>query len=636
MSPRERLEFYRNKKLQKRRQQKLASYHKNKTVKQTEYKQTSDAIRKRMYRAKQAETRQKEKERKRKYRNLARNKNVELSANTKNSNEMIRHVFKNRTSKHRALKKLKDSLPQSPKKRSATLAAYLKNSNSPTTKILIDADVVLSPEEQSKKSTEKAVLQDLKTTIDSCKMKRSKDSVTSMNVLVASISGEQVTQSRCRKNLAKKLGLPVRRISKGNTIRTTVLKTERSCWTYTFRKTRTDAISTETKQLAYDFWLRPGISRPTGNKADIKRERIGPKLYTSHAVYILEKTQTEVYLDFISENPDIKIRQRSFENCKPYFVRQARPKDRHTCCCRYHVEIKSAFKSCMDFRKKIFKTNANDIGIDVQVFESISDVVDVTLCINPTLQCMKRQCAECGIHKLYLLPEETGDAETDETVKWEKFEKVEIKVKGNKTTKKLVLVKKESKVSDLFSHFLQLLKSFPFHQHRATWQNNQFQELSSNLPLNHCICVHDFSENYRCTELKQLQSAYFQKTEVSVHVTIIHRHALPDIDGVESTEQNPEIITEHFFVISDDQQHDQYFVHEVRKTISEYLASISYPVDTMHEFTDGCAAQYKSRHCFGDISNSSRDFGFKQFTRNYFETAHAKGIYMYIFCTLSS
>lgn len=189
-----------------------------------------------MYRAKQAKTRQKETERKRKYRNLASNKNVELSANTKNSNEMIRHSFKNRTSKHRALKKLKDSLPQSPKKRSATLEVYLKNSNSPTTKILIDADVVLSPEEQSKKSTEKAVLQDLKTPIDSCKMKRSKDSVTSMNVLVVSISGEQVTQSRCRKNLAKKLGLPVRRISKGNTIRTTVLKTERSCWTYTFRK----------------------------------------------------------------------------------------------------------------------------------------------------------------------------------------------------------------------------------------------------------------------------------------------------------------------------------------------------------------------------------------------------------------
>ncbi|CAG2242717.1 unnamed protein product [Mytilus edulis] len=45
----------------------------------------------------------------------------------------------------------------------------------------------------------------------------------------------------------------------------------------------------------------------------------------------------------------------------------------------------------------------------------------------------------------------------------------------------------------------------------------------------------------------------------------------------------------------------------------------------MHEFTDGCAAQYKSRHCFGDISQTSDDFGYQHFTRNFFETSHAKG-----------
>lgn len=44
--------------------------------------------------------------------------------------------------------------------------------------------------------------------------------------------------------------------------------------------------------------------------------------------------------------------------------------------------------------------------------------------------------------------------EIDEIVKWEKFEKVEIKVKGNKIIKKFVLVKKELKVSDLFLYFL--------------------------------------------------------------------------------------------------------------------------------------------------------------------------------------
>lgn len=48
---------------------------------------------------------------------------------------------------------MKDALPQTPKRRSATLAAYLKNSKSPTTKLLINADMILAPEEQKEKST---------------------------------------------------------------------------------------------------------------------------------------------------------------------------------------------------------------------------------------------------------------------------------------------------------------------------------------------------------------------------------------------------------------------------------------------------------------------------------------------------
>ncbi|CAC5416032.1 unnamed protein product [Mytilus coruscus] len=172
--------------------------------------------------------------------------------------------------------------------------------------------------------------------------------------------------------------------------------------------------------------------------------------------------------------------------------------------------------------------------------------------------------------------------------------------------------------------FVKLIETFPVHQHRATWQNEQFQNLVRNLPEKQCVCVHDFSENYRCSELTEIQSAYFQKTEVSVHVTILHRHALLKYDGVDSSEDFPEIITEQFFVISPDLVHDQYFVHQVRNYIAEYLQSISYSVETMHEFTDGSAAQYKSRHCFGDISQTSDDFGYQHFTRNFFETSHAK------------
>ena len=54
------------------------------------------------------------------------------------------------------------------------------------------------------------------------------------------------------------------------------------------------------------------------------------------------------------------------------------------------------------------------------------------------------------------------------------------------------------------------------------------------------------------------------------------------------------------------------------------VAKLKAKVDQMHEFTDGCAVQYNSRHCVGDLSCSLADFGFI-IQRNYFETSHAKG-----------
>jgi hypothetical protein len=76
---------------------------------------------------------------------------------------------------------------------------------------------------------------------------------------------------------------------------------------------------------------------------------------------------------------------------------------------------------------------------------------------------------------------------------------------------------------------------------------------------------------------------------------------------------------------SNDEKHDHHFTHYVQNQIAEYLRSISCDVDVMHELCDGCASQYKSRHCLGDLSNSFREFGYRKIVRNFFETAHAKG-----------
>ncbi|KXJ20237.1 hypothetical protein AC249_AIPGENE16598 [Exaiptasia diaphana] len=185
--------------------------------------------------------------------------------------------------------------------------------------------------------------------------------------------------------------------------------------------------------------------------------------------------------------------------------------------------------------------------------------------------------------------------------------------------RKLKIVNKETPVSELFSYFLKQVELFPGHQFRASWQQKQMAELIKNLPENHAVAVHDYSENYTCQHQDQIQSLYFGQTQVSIHVTVLHiGMLLPAM--ISHRPQSLQNISSS----SPDVTHDSHDVHHNRELLAGYLKEIGYKVNVLHEWTDGCSAQYKSRHCMGDVSCSYTDFGFITI-RNYFETSHAKG-----------
>ncbi|CAC5398871.1 unnamed protein product [Mytilus coruscus] len=142
--------------------------------------------------------------------------------------------------------------------------------------------------------------------------------------------------------------------------------------------------------------------------------------------------------------------------------------------------------------------------------------------------------------------------------------------------RKLTLVRKCSKPSEMFAHFKHVLDDFAGHQFRAYWQNAQLKSLKENVSQNNCIVVHDYSENYACKERVEVQSTYFQRTEVTIHVSIIYRHSVLELDGVKSFPDDPCIVTEHFFVISSDEKQDQCFTSKVQSLVKEYFDSISY------------------------------------------------------------
>ena len=146
-------------------------------------------------------------------------------------------------------------------------------------------------------------------------------------------------------------------------------------------------------------------------------------------------------------------------------------------------------------------------------------------------------------------------------------------------------------------------------------------DLADGLARVHDCYVFMTSENYTCRSQDEIQLQYFDPNKVSIHVTILYRHADLLQDGKQSTADESCIIKEHVFALSDDNTQDYNFVHHVQSQILSYLREQHHlTVDKIHEFTDGCAGQYKSKHTFGDLSCCLADFGV-QIDRHFFETS---------------
>lgn len=278
------------------------------------------------------------------------------------------------------------------------------------------------------------------------------------------------------------------------------------------------------------------------------------------------------------------------------------------------LKLEHCSRNVWNSEKKIMTEKSAREQEQYPIYDHLNELIPTTFCENKenNIDCTNRECDDCGVHVLRLHPEVCDASATARQVTWTKYEYVKVHIKNSKDIKKLV--KKTTAPGQMFSYFRHLLLSFPAHQFRANWQTNQMKTLLEHLPLNDCICVHDFSDKISCIEKNDLQSSYFQKVEVSIHVTVIHSHSLLEYDGVDSTEDMPNIVTDHFFV-----------QHFTQGLVSEYLNSITYPTETMHEFTDGCQSQYKSRHCMGTVAHACEDLGYNTLIPNYFETSHGKG-----------
>ena len=73
--------------------------------------------------------------------------------------------------------------------------------------------------------------------------------------------------------------------------------------------------------------------------------------------------------------------------------------------------------------------------------------------------------------------DETEKISSAADVEWQRYEYVNENPKGTATKRRLTLVKKVTKVGEMFDYFKTLLETFPAHQHRANWQSTRMKFL---------------------------------------------------------------------------------------------------------------------------------------------------------------
>ena len=476
-------------------------------------------------------------------------------------------------------------MPGTPAKKALIIEKLVENttprsrqllSQSPSVQAVINLKVT-----RKKLSTQFSIIESLKQKLGNRKEKQKSTSIVASKILGKARNNSAVASmlnvsrkilSRCAKNADKE------------------------------RKPRKDKLPEAEIDNISNFYLEDA-SREMPNKRDVLllKDKNGQKLPIQKQ--IMEMTQNEAYEKFKAKNPGVKIGQRKFDSLRPQQVRKSKLANRIVCCCTY----------CENVRLKLQTLNKI---IKDQPSVSTTNIVDSTLCDKVGLhhphKCIQRQCDNCGTNQLREKYVDILQTEGNREVTWKEGQKKKVPLDADRFVSRVVLISNVGTFNEFFNKLESALAPHAEHLFRASWQYEQFRENVSTIKEGELVMAMDFSENYTCRYGREIQSFHWNQKQITIHPMMLYYM------------KHGELQKEGFTTITDDLKHDSFAVSEFEKVAVQHLRDNGTEVHTIHQWTDGCAAQYKCRHSFSDISQAESKINAK-LTRNYFETSHGKG-----------
>jgi len=276
---------------------------------------------------------------------------------------------------------------------------------------------------------------------------------------------------------------------------------------------------------------------------------------------------------FLLENPNIKVSKSVFYKMKPAHILYANFSSRKTCLCTKHQNVALKIRCLRGFGIQAPKNP--DIFI-----KEFKDNESVLLAI-------EEKCP--GEIKFF----NWKRVQDNEKIRWK-----EIEEKSSKEEFKEIMQRE--------------LSAFRDHVDRVTTQYREMKKLRENLPDGHALVWVDFAENYSCSSVEEIQSAYWNTSMITLHTMVVYYSS-------NHTKKLQSIVA-----VSDLIHHNATAVHTIlKKTIPVIRAD--YPtLTTVHYLSDSPTSQYRNRYIFQFVAYHEQEFGIKA-RWDYLESGHGKG-----------
>lgn len=276
-----------------------------------------------------------------------------------------------------------------------------------------------------------------------------------------------------------------------------------------------------------------------------------------------------LYLKYKSEKPEIAVSLSTFKRARPKYILPTTFLSRNTCLCTKHQNFV--------FKLKMLKKEGIEVSTNPEEYVRKNVAVDTSKLPEVTFSLWKRVQLENGKKKMKIVQETMKSVDFSKI--WEKEE-----------------------------------NEFKEHVFKIKTQYSQLRQLKENLPEKEILLHMDFAENYSCKTADEIQSAYWNQSQVTLHPIVVYF----------KDQTTKKLAHRSYVAISDCMQHSSSTVLAILDTFYGLNLDECAGVEHVHDWTDSPTSQYRNRYIFEAILTHKEKYG-SNATWNYFEAGHGKG-----------